>query len=115
MASSFHWCSTCHSRYRGHFSVHASTAKHRHNLHPKLGDRRDVRKALGYATVNVRRALAGYQGEDHQKVRAHRRRRPLDGPRREVKVRRYFRQPGFGWITHLSASGVERRIRASLR
>jgi hypothetical protein len=94
--------------------VHASTKRHQAKLHStgRL-NRHDVKRSLGYAGVNVRRALAGGQDSDHQRVRQYRRRLPLDGPRKVVKVRRYFRRAGSGWFTHISASGIVTRFRAS--
>ena len=95
--SGFKVCSACGGRYRGAYTVHASTKTHLARVARKGGrkPRRELRAALGYARVNVRRALAGPSEDDVERVRQHRRRRPLDGPARSVKVRRYWRNPPF--------------------
>lgn len=94
--SSGHFCSVCRAGYRSGSSVHLSTARHKRSVHAAetriTGRGRDLDKGLGYRRPNIRRALAGDTGEDHEKVRSYRRRLPLDGPKKVVKVDRYWRR-----------------------
>lgn len=93
-------CGTCHSTYRGRFSVHAGTIKHRAAARGIGGrlDRAGLDAVLGIRKPHIGRALAGDRGEDMERVKRHRRRKPLDGPRRDVKVDRYWRRRSWsGW------------------
>jgi hypothetical protein len=94
VASLGSYCYVCRSGYRGSSSVHLSTAKHRKATRGPRLDRSTLNAALGYARVNVRRAIAGDAAYDDgvERVKMHRRRRPNDGPRRSVKVVRYYRR-----------------------
>jgi hypothetical protein len=89
--SSSKFCSVCGHGYRSRYSVHASTEAHRRALRPARLERHDLARSLGIRRPSIVRALAGDRGEDQERVKAHRRRPPLDGPRRSVKVRRYWR------------------------
>lgn len=91
------YCSVCRSYYRGTYNVHASTERHKRNAYRMhhggvAGHHGDVKAALGIRRLNVRQMLAGDSGSDHEKIRAHRRRLPDDGPRKVVKVGRYWRR-----------------------
>lgn len=89
MAAGSKYCSTCRSTYRGLFAVHASTAKHRRNLH-RGETSRHGRKARARPAwmVAIRR---DYGGEDKVHVVRHRRSPPRDGKRRIVPVASYWR------------------------
>jgi hypothetical protein len=86
------YCSRCRGHYRGIYPVHASTGQHLRNL-TRTGrqNTHDVKAALGYRSLSVRRALAGDDGSGKVKVRAYRRSRPDDGRAKVVHVKRYWR------------------------
>jgi hypothetical protein len=94
------WCSVCQAHYRGIYPVHASGATHlgkvrRRAIPSFAGTRNELRRALGDPVINVRRMLAGDNGEGRERVRAHRRSPPNDGTRKIVKVIRYWRWPPY--------------------
>lgn len=92
------YCSTCRSTYRTGFAVHASTAQHRERARPSRHQtRHELRDALGYTRLSIRRALAGDSGENAERVRAHRRSPPNDGARKIVKIHRYWRHRVSRW------------------
>lgn len=101
----FHVCPTCGGRYRGSWTVHAGTKKHRAATRGPRDSRIRLKPKKSYRPPPV------WKGEGIEDVRAHRRRRPLDGPRKSVRVRRYGREHFQRWITHIGASGIARKIR----
>lgn len=88
-------CGICLTPIRGSWLTHAATAKHRRAVfrrdHPLGGGRRERKLAF---RRHIRKAFTRYGGEEHVKVRRHRRRPPLDGKRKTVDVQRYWRWNG---------------------
>lgn len=84
--------------------MHAGTEKHRRLLRGP----RDSGQRLGSKTHRSYRAPKEYQGQEHLKIRRHRRRRPLDGPRKTVRVGDYFR--ALAYIPALGRYQINRHI-----
>jgi hypothetical protein len=105
------YCSVCRRGYRGSYTVHMATRSHQlaaARAARRRGDqlvRHNARKGATLAAIrSARKNEEDYIAAGLAKVRAHKRRRPLDGPRRSVRVRRYGRQRPQIW-TEIRRSG----------
>lgn len=97
-------CGICHTGYRGTYVQHQGTDKHRRAVAgPAPGSRRSPR---GESRRRAFRMMRSYDEGPPVPVRKYRRRRPLDGPRKVVKVDRYWRgwpyRDGMGAGEHLT-------------
>ena len=81
-------CSLCRTGYRGLYILHAVTKGHQRKLRPTPP--RTWTKGKQRAAA-ARRAFAEDDASDRVRVGHHRRRLPLDGQRKVVKVPTYWR------------------------
>jgi hypothetical protein len=92
MSSSAKVCHVCHSGYRGLYMLHVSTKSHQHKANPAPRPSWTKGKERGRAIGRTRRHVERMTtGDGMVKVDKYRRRPPLDGPRKTVRVRDYWR------------------------
>jgi hypothetical protein len=85
-------CSICHSGYRGLYILHVASKGHQHKAHPTPKRTWTKGKQRGRAAGRAGRyAESRASGEGMVKVDNYRRRPPLNGPRKSVHVRDYWR------------------------
>jgi hypothetical protein len=91
-SSSAKVCHVCHSGYRGLYMLHVSTKSHQRKANPTPARTWTKGRERGQAIGRARRyAERRSSGEGMVKVDKYRRRPPLDGPRKTVRVRDYWR------------------------